>query len=58
MGRPGYEDSIAGNDAEDEKPTNIGTVQFGGGNTGTLTHGDSNPSTLLGREQENDNGAS
>lgn len=58
MGRPGYEDSIAGSDAESDEPTYIGTVQFSGDNTETLTHGDNNPSTLLGRAQENDNGAS
>ncbi len=58
MGRPGYEDSIAGSDAESDEPTYIGTVQFGADNTGTLTHSDNNPSTLLGRAQENDNGAS
>lgn len=59
MGRPEYNDSItsgSGDDAANDGETYLGTVYFGGQGAGTSTYGTTDPNTLLGTLQENDNG--
>lgn len=57
MGRPDYEDSVAGDSGVGSDESSTGYVYFGADPIGSLTDSDNgNLSTVLGTLQESDNG--